>query len=152
VGGLGGQLSGSTRPLRAASAGGGPVHWYNLCPVQKTYDITKNPQDQGPQPLFVEYEWREIKHALGMPELNLNSEKGLLPLGIHYYSALTDSEAQTFKGDRSVSFQGLPDLGGVPDVLQLVVRPDDSYLGYLSELLYVPFGLAPLGVGGGKPD
>lgn len=115
--------------------------WYVLEPVAKDYDNVAGcvPITEGcVQP--VSYRSRELAALRGREEVTAAELSKLLGLGTHWLR-VTPSGA--------ISASDLIETKGRPTSFELVVRRDDSYVGYLTERLGIPFvylpALTPLG-------
>ncbi len=120
------------------------VSWYTISPIQKQYEIY-NLKKGKHEPIDIEYQINEIKNFRGKAELVLNADHNGLQLGTVFYTALNDKEIECYRNKPIIS-KGYPELKSGISVIELVVRKDDTYIGYLTELYNVPFGLMPLRV------
>ena len=122
--------------------------WYKLEPIQKTYEISQS-INGGFLPIEVEYRFSRIASSGSANQLILASPSGLKP-GTTFYFAATIENAEKLDPRRlqTLKCAGSPIAVLGTEGIEVVVRQDDSYTGYLSELFNVPFGLMPLFVSG----
>lgn len=110
-------------------------HWYAVEPVANDYDNSSScsPVKRGcVQP--VSYIVKEIVELKGRSEVSAFELDRLLGLGTHWITATTSelpAHRRVIKTRRR------------PTAFEFVVRRDDSYTGYLTELMGVPFTYLP---------
>ncbi len=110
--------------------------WYLLDPVAADY---QNPLAcRGDCAVAIRYTWVELPALRGRSTLDVASVPELATPGTHRLRA---------------SAEALPAEATAADVdgtVELVVRRDDTYVGYASELVGVPFVLDPTGLPDGR--
>jgi hypothetical protein len=108
--------------------------WYVLEPVALDYDNSEScfPMTKGcTQP--ISYRYRELTYLHGRGQVSSREIQRALGPGTHWINATRSSSPP----DEPL------DLKSRPPGFELVVRRDDSYVGYLTELLGVPFVYLP---------
>lgn len=117
----------------AASA----VSWYVAMPIAKDYD---NYRYCGERPAIgchepIQYRLRELREVNGKLSFDVRSVPAFSSPGTYLVGIQTD-------GDGSLGGREIPE-GEAQRLFKLVIRRDDTYVGYLTELLGVPFVLWP---------
>lgn len=115
------------------------IRWYILEPQALDYSNTESCRQRRPGCVLpIYYLFREMDMFRGHPVIRPGMLRQYLGEGTHRIWATTD---------QSVASQLR--TPGKPPGIEVVVRKNDSYTGYLSELKGVPFVLLPLNAGNG---
>ena len=101
------------------------IQWVRYKPVLESYDVS-----MSLRPAMVIYKKEKVKYA---QSIQLNK----LEPGTYWFG-------QDIKADSLISANPVHFIH--KDIIQLVVREDDTYTGYLTELLNLPFILPPRSV------
>jgi hypothetical protein len=109
--------------------------WFEIIPEQLNYDIS-NPK-------------KPYSNLIKYKIVKFNSEKTLIlkneSVGTRYFGLFAEDDSVVKNG---VVSECRPIALCYNNIFQIVVRKDDSYLGYLTELINTPFILPPLFVNG----
>ena len=110
------------------------LRWFEVVPVAHDYDNTRTCRTMPPRECAepIEYRLGELPEADGRWEIETASIPALARTGTH----------------RLVAYVGegvppVPDASAVVDVPAVVVRRDDTYVGFASELMGLPFIFFP---------
>lgn len=107
------------------------LRWYSITPQARDYDNTRACRQDGACPQPLEYVRHELASLRGRLELNEADLVGQLQPGTHWLQATPLPQPTAFSSIER------------PPGLEIVVRRDDAYTGYLTELIGVPFVLWP---------
>ncbi len=120
---------------QASFGSGDPLRWREIKPVLRAYDNTRGGLDA------VEY---RLGPALGTAAV-LRVRLGAEEMGTHYYTVSGNAFKSGIPWTATGHFQTAEPLQRAfpGHIIQVVGRPDDSYLGHLKELLGTPFIMGP---------
>ena len=109
--------------------------WYELLPKPLDYDNTENCSPKsGPEcSVNIEWYWKEIPAWRGKHSVLFHDDTSQFELGTHRFIVVS-GELPSPKPENT---------------LEIVVRRDDTYVGYATELIGVPFVFWPKEVVGG---
>lgn len=107
-------------------------NWYEIIPIQLVYSKENNCEYYD----HVKYEIKRYSSERNLIIINEN-------LGTRYFAKLSENDSLVLQ--RYV-FDNRPIHLIYKDIFQVVVRKEDSYLGYLTELINIPFILPPTNI------
>ena len=108
------------------SVGDAVPTWYELLPKPLDYDNTEkcSPKKSGPDcSVTIEWYWKEIPEWSGKHSVLFQDNTPQFELGTHRFTVVSKE---------------LP-FPKPENTLEIVVRRDDTYVGYATELIGVPF-------------
>ncbi len=104
--------------------------WYEITPIQLDY----NKENKNVRYSHVKYEIKKHSSERNLILINKNP-------GTRYFAKFADCDSVVLM---KYILDNKPIHLIYKDIFQIVVRKDDSYLGYLTELINVPFILPPI--------
>lgn len=104
--------------------------WYALTPVAADYANPLPCPSKGECAVEIKYTWVELPALAGQSIIEVSSVPELRSPGTHRIRP-------------SAEPLGLATMYDIADTFELVIRRDDTYAGYASELIGVPFVLNP---------
>ena len=124
------------------------VCWYRIKPVLREYSNLwsgQDPEQKGIHLEPIEYEKLLIESAPSRTTLQVNEFIAAEGCGTYYFAAKPYLNPELPGENETRFFATGPIHKQFPGrIVQVVVRQDDTYLGYLSELLNTPFVIAPM--------
>lgn len=123
------------------------VRWFEVSPVLKEYDNLNPPDESSPVFWFapIEYNVNFMKNYSLRTPLSFFGLKPNSTLGTYYLTFRFDPADEALELLDSINFSDIkPVHMRYPyQVVQITVRADDTYMGYLAELFNTPFILPP---------
>jgi hypothetical protein len=128
------------------------ISWYVVQPQLQEYSNLWSREDKNEGYIHVEpvdYERKPIKGATNCLLLDFASIVGMNNFGTYYVAAEVNTKEGTGNQVKPFFSEASPLNHKYPfKVIQIVYRKDDTYIGYLTELLNTPFIIAPMLTGG----
>jgi hypothetical protein len=126
----------------------GTICWYRIKPVLKAYSnlwLDQSPERKKVHLAPIEYQKLLIEPATNQTTLQVNEIMAAEGCGAYYFAA-EPSRNHELPGEGGAYFFAAGPIHKQSQgrIVQVVVRLDDTYLGYLSELTNTPFILAPM--------